>query len=440
MSLAEFFTAAWADRWPGLVPNAPSRGLTNWSSPPADASYDLYIVEFDDQGRPFEPQAIDRIIDRIDLTTRDSDPLIIVFVHGWKHSAADSDENMESFKRLLHASAHIEQLRAVPGARPRRIVGVYVGWRGLTFHWLQIAQNFTFFGRSEGALRVALGSVRELFGRLSHIRNRSIATHSGARLVLAGHSFGGLIVYSAVAEYLIGSLAAADSATELVKPFGDLVLLINPAFEAARYLPVHAMLQGRTFAPGQQPVFMSITASNDLATGMAFPAGRLFWPYKGASTNALERQARVNTMGHVPWMRTHVVSMGTVQHPKAGNGQGRFADLPTLDDDDRSRLLSAEDAAFRAFRDRYTGPDGRLVAGWTRTYSAGAVLRQTGPSDIGPPDPESGGSAPDNPFWVIEASPEIVDGHNGIFKMVFLDFLRQAFDDTIRAQTPGETR
>jgi hypothetical protein len=32
---------------------------------------------------------------------------------------------------------------------------------------------------------------------------------------------------------------------------------------------------------------------------------------------------------------------------------------------------------------------------------------------------------PGNPFWVVEASREVIDGHNGIFGLVFLGFLRQ---------------
>jgi len=34
------------------------------------------------------------------------------------------------------------------------------------------------------------------------------------------------------------------------------------------------------------------------------------------------------------------------------------------------------------------------------------------------------GSGPTSPFWVASATPEVVDGHNGIFKPVFIDFVR----------------
>jgi hypothetical protein len=32
----------------------------------------------------------------------------------------------------------------------------------------------------------------------------------------------------------------------------------------------------------------------------------------------------------------------------------------------------------------------------------------------------------------VEVGPEVIDGHNGIFRPVFLDFLRQLCDDRLR--------
>jgi hypothetical protein len=52
-------------------------------------------------------------------------------------------------------------------------------------------------------------------------------------------------------------------------------------------------------------------------------------------------------------------------------------------------------------------------------YTEGAILKHVA-------------GDPDNPFWIVEAMPEVVDGHNGIFRPVFLDFLRQICDDRLR--------
>jgi hypothetical protein len=43
---------------------------------------------------------------------------------------------------------------------------------------------------------------------------------------------------------------------------------------------------------------------------------------------------------------------------------------------------------------------------------------------------------PDSPFWIVEASKEIVDEHGGIFEDAFLGFLRQYCDDRLRPLRP----
>jgi hypothetical protein len=270
MDFAEWRRLAGTDLLPGRNPNEASRrDGANFDK--SDPLYDLLFVEFDDQGRPFVPTAVDDAMAHLEAVAAGADPIIVVFVHGWKHSARDSDDNVRSFRRLLHAHAHAEFLVPRQEGCRRRVVGLYVGWRGLTWHWLNVVQNLTFWGRKEGALRVALDSVRELFARLRNYRlSEARPEGSGPRLVIAGH-----------------------------------------------------------------------------------------------------------------------------------------------------RVETEVDA------------DGLLLAGWSRTYSSGAVLRQVQPK----PEPHEAGIAPNCPFWVVRAKKEVVDGHNGIFRTVFLDFLRQVLDDVVRTPT-----
>lgn len=421
------------DLVPGINPNRAARAPERWLDQ-SDPSYDLLFVEFDDQGQPFDGAAIEKAMGHIHSVAVTADPFVVVFVHGWKHGARDDDDNVVSLRRLLHANAHTEALRPAPD-RPRRVIGLYVGWRGLSLHWLDLLQNVTFWGRKEAALRVALGSVRELFARLRRFRQSSSTnrTVAGSRLVLVGHSFGGLVVYAAVAEYLIESVAVPDEAIDLVVPFGDLTILVNPAFEASRYHPLHAILARRRFAPHQVPVFLSITASNDWATGLVFPLGRLVSFYTGRSRDTREHVANYETMGHVLWMQTHDLSFEEAASPAAST---RLTATKPLDDDERRSRLAAEDADYQAFRHGQTGTDGHLMPGWSRRYTSGALLRQTRPE----PDAGEPGLTPDNPFWTVRASPDIVNGHNGIFRLVFLDFLRQVLDDTFRASSSNSAR
>jgi hypothetical protein len=55
----------------------------------------------------------------------------------------------------------------------------------------------------------------------------------------------------------------------------------------------------------QPPVFICATASNDWATGLAFPAGNAYCLLFESWLGSQERQAMVNTIGHLSWLKTH---------------------------------------------------------------------------------------------------------------------------------------
>src|SRR5208283_2373172 len=126
----------------------------------------------------------------------------------------------------------------------RRIVGVYVGWRGLSAT-LEPFEELSFWDRKSTAEQVGHGSVIELLSGLEALRTQSnlrygneITNHQrmNTKLIIVGHSFGGDIVYSAAAPILTERMvenydAAGNSQTP--RSLGDLVILINPAFEAA---------------------------------------------------------------------------------------------------------------------------------------------------------------------------------------------------------------
>jgi pimeloyl-ACP methyl ester carboxylesterase len=209
-----------------------------------------------------------------------------VFVHGWEHNARACDPNLLAIDTVLKQTADAEA--AVGANRP--VIGIFVGWRGLSFYagWLT---NFTFWNRKTAALRVAPGSVRELFARLRRFRQ---SRDTDSTLVIVGHSFGGLVVFSALAQPLV-KLALLSGPEHVVPFFANLVLLVNPAFEAARYLPVFSLVQHKHFAK-QPPLMISITASNDQATGIAFPIGA--WSEAFLSMAATRSK---NKLSYTPW-------------------------------------------------------------------------------------------------------------------------------------------
>jgi hypothetical protein len=116
-------------------------------------------------------------------------------------------------------------------------------------------------------------------------------------------------------------------------------------------------------------------------------------------------------MGHLPWLITHRLSCTKTCDSAPYKGTG-----PDLWDKERQD--------FKKFNEEFR-PDGHLKPKWKREYTSGAILEHL-----------SGN--PDNPFWTIQATPDVVDGHSGIFRPVFLDFLRQVCDDRLQSIARAE--
>ena len=89
----------------------------------------LGFVECDDQGWLWDAKQLHAVVARLYEEDGRTNLLMVVFVHGWKHNASFDDENVKMFRTNLTELAEIER-RLNP--RPRRVAGVYVGWRGLS--------------------------------------------------------------------------------------------------------------------------------------------------------------------------------------------------------------------------------------------------------------------------------------------------------------------
>lgn len=339
----------------GVMPNAAHQkddaGLLQATN------YQLSIVEFDDQGRCYARGQMERIGARLAALSDDrTDAIVVVFVHGWKHDARSNDEDLSHFRNLLDQTSAYEKQHATPGAPPRPVLGVFVGWRGLSAYGVGDAvANATFWDRQTAGHRVATGSVRELFGRLRNYRNTRRDAGGRPLLVIAGHSFGGMIVYSALAQSLVEAACAPSNV--VVPSFADLVLLLNPALEASRFLPIYDLVTSPGFkarSTTQLPIFVCVQARNDQPVGTWFPIGNVGRKLDEATIGELERDCLTHAMGFVAEFRTH----------------------------------------------RLEGP-------------AGAAPFVLTPGDI----------RQANPFWVVDAAAEVVDGHGGIWGLTFLQFL-----------------
>ena len=362
--------------------------------------FDLAVVELTDQGWLHSRQQFDNALALAQPRDNDTREVqLILFVHGWQHSGDFDDRDIMKFREVILPSF-------AQGGRSRglRTVGIYVGWRGKSIA-LEGVNNVTFYDRKATAEHVARGSIRELISQL-RARHEGSPGLPRARVTLIGHSFGGLIVYNAIAESLLDTLVRSPQG-QPARPIVDLALVLNPAFEASRFEPLfQAALLRQGPAEGGRPIFASITSSDDSATRLAFPIGRtvnsLFdhegWveadlcPDRSLPSEPprrpwdecrgiprglrLEKMANTHTIGHLPRYATHVLAKAT----DGGVDCRELGESPTAADE---------------------APVNRPAA---------------------PP--------PRNrfPLWTMRTGAEVIEGHSGIYRPELWQFLARLAD------------
>jgi hypothetical protein len=250
-----------------------------------DDAYRLGFIEYDDQGQLRDPAQMETLVDEYAATR--GEILMITFVHGWHHSAQPQDKNIQSFRGLLkEISTNESAISKEQNRTARKILGVYIGWRGDSIN-LPFLKNVTFWGRKSVAHEVGRQGVTPTLLRFEEIVNvkRGIDSDdnptTNSRLVVIGHSFGGALTFSSLHKVLADRFRDSRTGQTFsgdANGFGDLVVLVNPAFEALRYASLFEMTQEscRGYFTSQVPRLAVLTSEADNATKYAFPAGRVF--------------------------------------------------------------------------------------------------------------------------------------------------------------------
>jgi hypothetical protein len=375
--------------------------------------YLMGFVELDDQGWLWDRKQLYAVLEALAEEGARRDLLMVVFVHGWKHNASVCDTNVACFREVLLRLDDIEKLAAQSAGRaPRRVAGVYVGWRGLSVTGRYLS-NVSFYDRKSTAQRVGERGVTEVFLRLQgFIQNQRalIGPEAQTRLVIVGHSFGGAVVHSAVSQLLMErSLSEAGGVVGSAEPFVDLVVLVNPAFEAARYEPLFQIVTERQFYPrDQRPVLAVLTSEGDQATGRAFPAGRSLSTIFQKHRDRYEKRADVQAVGHFEPYVSHELEYAEDE----GLGEPEPTSRPECG---CPYLVPAAEVRGRTARamgtleSMWTGEP--PPPGWALEFP-GSVLRH------------NGRFGPLNPYLVVRVDNEIISAHNQIYRPRFIDFLR----------------
>ena len=408
--------------------------------------YDLLFVEFDDQGwvqgalkqlKPADPDHLSELGREIEaihrkLSQKNQGMSLAVFVHGWHHNAEVMDHNVHSFRRLLREIAIAESIRE-GREREMRVVGLYVGWRGesLTLPWLS---ELTFWERKNAAERVAQGTVRELLEWLDVLRDsgRGADGRRNVRMLTIGHSFGGLVAFEATSGTFLRNAIrfkrnGARPADNYMSRVGDLVVIVNPAFEGARYEPLRAAgLRLRGVENNQLPVMIVATSRADWATRVAFPLARTFNTLFESHPDDQWRAA-VQTVGHNRRYITHELGLCA-----PGDDACRATCRPPA----VSTTGSPEDRSKDEARREYEHMSGIAREGFThektdapyRRYLCGGLdLRSTAQH-----------YPVHNPFWVVRTTRDIMKDHGDIFNRNFLNFIRQMYLGVIAARSQAK--
>ncbi len=389
------------------------------------ANYLLGFVEFDDQGQLWDRKQMAAVVDKLSTEAASKDLLMVVFVHGWKHSAAPNDGNIETFRNVLAGLSESEAyLSSRTGLPARQVAGIYLGWRGGSVT-LPLIKELTFWERKNTAQKVGYVGVAEVLSRLElikRVRESLTSGNSRTRLVVVGHSFGGAVVNSALAQILERGFVQTTCPAETqcdVAGFGNLVVLINPAFEALLFGPLSDMSteRGRYFE-SQLPVVAVLTSEADYATRYAFPAGRwlsTFFEKEHDLTrrNATSKQeetvdegnANRTAVGHFEPYRTHRL------YPSDEKTREQVAEMRGSE---RVQMFSQSSAAW--VNDK---PGSKIRFG-------GLVLERTATS------------AGRNPYLVVYVDKRLIADHNDIDDPRVIHFLEQLIMISSHSSEQGE--
>lgn len=300
----------------------------------------ITYVEFDEQGEMHERELAKAALDELGRRASARQTIMLLFAHGWKHNAEGRDQNVEDFQtQLVKLATRINE----DAKKPINVEGVYLGWRGLSLK-TPLLKETTFWARKRAAARIGLDGAAEIIAELASIRARGPTDGGRHTLILSGHSFGGALLYSATAHMLLRELVQAqecekrpaasskqiitlrpfsgvtsaaptkdvqspitaiDKCRQLSASVADLVMLVNPAIEQARFSPIEKRAADIAFRPGQKPVFAVFMSRDDFPTRRLFPLGRFFSTVFNLYSDSEQRHRDVNALGHVETHWTH---------------------------------------------------------------------------------------------------------------------------------------
>lgn len=346
------------------------------------------FIEFDDIGQTYKREQMAAAENMIRAEhPENGDVVTILFIHGWENNASDNSSNVPGFRDFLQKFQP-----TVPGAK---LVGVYFGWRGAVTN-VPVAQEFTYWNRRDTATYIPGSNMSEALLRVAAATKGSDYCGTSS-LIVAGHSFGGLVLERTVTQYITrrivehppacpatGINAARETADQLKKKvslFADLIVFVNEAAAASEAIELLTMLKEKAGEP-EFPTIVSITSTGDTATRFFLPVGqganlltfrkslRKYGGQNDADPFGIADQTTyyLRSAAHISQLQSHTVESA----PSPPQGVYTCAAIP--------------------------GPKG--------TKQNYYVVRNSKPANT-------------TPYWIMEMPTEIVPDHTHIFRTQF---------------------
>jgi len=357
------------------------------------------FVEYDDFGNVFKRAQLDETLVAARAVAQ-RNGIIVVYVHGWEHNAGSSDSDLAAFQGAMENAQALSR---------HEVLGIYVGWRGKSLLVPGLSKA-TFWERKTTAQAIGDGAVFELLRTLANERER----HRASRLVLIGHSFGAAVLYASVFHSITSQLIddpldaseAARAGPDAAKRW-DMVVLVNPAFEAMQLRPHFELAGARTFIPAQLPHLILITTQADWATGMAFPAGRYFRSIFNKYADATSASQYRSAVGHYLPYVTHQLAAVQSCTPYRQEPMAPLANV------DAGAVVNRQVKCYGAPRERAGAQDVPVLL--TRCDRAGDCTAVAGQHSLQAP--------PNMPIWNIRTTGDVMRGHSDIWNPTMHAFL-----------------
>lgn len=272
----------------------------------AGHAYSIDYVEFKDSGEPWKPKEMaGAVADVQEAIGADhaGGALVVVYIHGWQNNANEPPdcEDVCRFRDTLLPRLADSQAES---GRPLKVVGIYLGWRGLTFTVEPLKHGITYWHRRDIARRE--GEIG-IYGAVNAIEEAIRPFRKNYVLVLAGHSFGSRVLENAVdtkhrdgrkgsmlqyreqrkayfAAQANKALSAEEKALVLNPELpADLILHINAATSSRvtrqTLKDIRAMCkEGDDAICNADPLYVAVTSTADWATGILMPLANAIFP------------------------------------------------------------------------------------------------------------------------------------------------------------------